>query len=61
MNKKNKKVVSLDREPIMGCECGENTWYLVVLPEHDKIPRKIVAFECTNCGDRMITDIGMVD
>jgi len=59
MNKKTRKVVSLDREPVIGCECGGNTWYLVVPPQKDKVPRKVVAFECTDCGSRILTDINM--
>ena len=59
MSNQSNKIVSLDREPVVGCECGGNTWYLVVLPQKDKVPRKVVTFECTDCGDRILVDINM--
>ena len=58
------KVIHLGKEPIVGCggdDCNNDSWYLICNPDVGKVPRKILAFECTNCGFRVKTDITMED
>jgi len=53
------KIINFRNEPIVGCPCGCNLWRLITIPDKDKIPRKVVAFECIDCGERISTDINM--
>ena len=55
------KTIPLNREPVVGCPCGNQTWYLIVNPNKSKIPKKLIAFECTNCEYRLTCDIEMED
>ena len=46
-------------EPVVGCPCGCDLWRLIVRPERDNIPRKVLFLECVDCEGRIQTDINM--
>ena len=55
------ETISLNREPIVECPCGNQTWYLIANPTKNKIPEWIIAFECTECKARLTTNIKLED
>ena len=53
------KVIQFGNEPVVGCGCGCDLWRLITPPEKDKIPRKVIFFECGDCKMRIPTNIDM--
>ena len=53
------EVIYFRNEPVVGCPCGCDLWRLIVRPEKDNIPRKVLFFECVDCEDRIPTNITM--
>ena len=53
------EVIYFRNEPVVGCTCGCYLWQLVVRPEKDNIPRKVLFFKCMDCERRISTDIIM--
>ena len=57
---KRSNVIELRREPCVECgSCGGVLWYMITLPDKDKIPKELIAFECGGCGVRLATHIKM--
>lgn len=55
------EIINLYNEPVIGCSCPSSCdiWRLITRPEKDKVPRKVIAFECVDCKKRIKTDITM--
>ena len=52
-------IIDLKAEPKVACNFCCYMWRLITNPEKDKVARKVIAFECVDCGDRVKTNITM--